>query len=844
MPFDFKAYDAKCNGLTPEELQREWEHYTRLISGASTSTAVSGLAVPFTLGVSTIGVAMAAPAIHNARKKRDIIEKHLQKHGRTHVTRKRDVVGSMAVSGTIGIVTLGVGTAGADAVATAGAEHGISAIVENETAIKIVTHAALDGVGMGIEHAHTSHLKKKDAVKAFQAAGVFQAVENAKAAEAGYSVQPYNPQNFAAGSSTAQISPPPPPPYTPGAQQPPSYYATPSHVYASDVKTVGMYTQGPHDSRYVESANTGQHLSQPYGPNRAQFQQSWPTGGTTTSETTSMRGVLEPNFPAQTNPQGPQANYSMLYAPSGPLTPIQQPSQVQNDQPRQQFQQYTIIDSQIPQELPSGHNSSSMVEMYDMKSMAESLPPPRTDSTSLCEQQRRDSIVRRPLAKQQSQEPQTHSPPPSPQPAQHDGSESQPVSHDTGIPPPPTTLADTQSEANPQQELQPSSNSQADSAALPSSPQHSRESGLSQYIPQSPPQQCSSPPGRATPFDISSLCGPDIGGPLTSTAQTTARNYGEHTTAPSLIAQERPCREVSGPTGHENPKRTHDDYPKPDHQQHTNYIQQEQTGMPEEDKGSHWQPDPQQYLSHVTQQHTGMSLDTQRIYPQTSHQQHISYIQQQETWATQGDHRNYAQPHRQQHPGYIPQQQTGMSQGPTGQQPQQPANPTQRYSLQSGLSPSPLPPPPPQFTPTGSQGIPYFPPPPGQPQGARSPAPFTSPLPPAPRNSIQRKPVQQSTVAQLQYPPVSIPEPYRPVEIPASYHQAPPFAQQQYQLGNPLNSNPQHPASLMHPHMSGFPQSPLTPPDSPPQIIQRTGSSYFQVVANHQYQNMYPMYQR
>ncbi|KZL77194.1 hypothetical protein CT0861_06847 [Colletotrichum tofieldiae] len=190
MPFDFKAYDAKCNGLTPEELQREWEHYTRLISGASTSTAISGIAVPFTLGVSTIGIAMAAPAIHNARKKREIIERHLQKYGMTHLTRKRDVLGSMAVSGTIGVVTLGVGTAGADAIATAGAEHGISAIVENDTAIKVVTHAALDGVGLGVEHAHTNHLKKKDAFKAFQAAGVFQAVQDAKSAEHNYYSQP------------------------------------------------------------------------------------------------------------------------------------------------------------------------------------------------------------------------------------------------------------------------------------------------------------------------------------------------------------------------------------------------------------------------------------------------------------------------------------------------------------------------------------------------------------------------------------------------------------------------------------------------------------------------------
>ncbi|KAK3346499.1 hypothetical protein B0T25DRAFT_430054, partial [Lasiosphaeria hispida] len=181
MPFDFKAYDAKCAGLDPSELQREWQHYTRLISGASTSTAVSGIAIPLTMGVSLIGIGMAAPAIHNARKKREIIEKHLQKQGATHNTRKRDVLGSMAFSGTIGVVTLGVGSMGADAIATTGAEHGISAIVENETAIKIVTHAALDGAGMGLEHMYTHHKKGREAEKAFQAAGVFQVVADAKA---------------------------------------------------------------------------------------------------------------------------------------------------------------------------------------------------------------------------------------------------------------------------------------------------------------------------------------------------------------------------------------------------------------------------------------------------------------------------------------------------------------------------------------------------------------------------------------------------------------------------------------------------------------------------------------
>jgi hypothetical protein len=166
MPFNFEEYDQKCHGMDQEELQREWQHYTRLVSGASTSTAVSSLALPVTAGISMIGVGLAAPAIHNARKKRDIIERHLNKLGTTYHTRKRDVIWGVAVSGTLGVITLGVGAAGTDAIATAGAEACIPAIVENETAIKTVMHTALDGASMGIEHVHTNHKKEREARKA------------------------------------------------------------------------------------------------------------------------------------------------------------------------------------------------------------------------------------------------------------------------------------------------------------------------------------------------------------------------------------------------------------------------------------------------------------------------------------------------------------------------------------------------------------------------------------------------------------------------------------------------------------------------------------------------------
>lgn len=292
MPFDFKAYDEKCNGLTLEELQREWEHYTRLISGAATSTTVSGLAIPFTLGVSTIGVAMAAPAIHNARKKREIIEKHLNKLNATHNTRKRDVLGSMAFSGTIGVVTLGVGTLGADAVAQAGAEHGISAIAANETAIKVVTHAALDGAGMAVEHKHTSHLKKKDAFKAFKKAGVFQAVADAKAQEAAQSYgqmgqpQQYNSQAYAqyysAGGSSSQGHLAPPPPYSAsGTPAPYTAAGTPAPYTAAGAPAPYQAPYGtdqygyPVDFKAPVAQTPAPQQSQPYQAPDASNQQAY-----------------------------------------------------------------------------------------------------------------------------------------------------------------------------------------------------------------------------------------------------------------------------------------------------------------------------------------------------------------------------------------------------------------------------------------------------------------------------------------------------------------------------------------------------------------------------------------
>jgi hypothetical protein len=152
MPFDYVEYQKKCDSLSTEQLHKEWENYTRQIAGGATSTATSVLFSPLTGGVSLIGLGLSAPRVHNARKKREIIEAGLQKRGTTHETRKRDVMGSVALSGALGGLTLGLAGPGADMIAGEAVGKG---------AEYMVAHAALDGAGATLEHAHDKHSKTK-----------------------------------------------------------------------------------------------------------------------------------------------------------------------------------------------------------------------------------------------------------------------------------------------------------------------------------------------------------------------------------------------------------------------------------------------------------------------------------------------------------------------------------------------------------------------------------------------------------------------------------------------------------------------------------------------------------
>lgn len=139
MPFKYTKYQQKCSSMTTEQLNKEWENYTRQISSGATGTTTSVLAAPFTAGISLVGLGVSAPQIHNARKKREIIEAALQNQGTTHHTRTRDVVGAMALTGSIGGVTMGLVPSGADILVSNGVEMAVAQTLDSSAAAVINT---------------------------------------------------------------------------------------------------------------------------------------------------------------------------------------------------------------------------------------------------------------------------------------------------------------------------------------------------------------------------------------------------------------------------------------------------------------------------------------------------------------------------------------------------------------------------------------------------------------------------------------------------------------------------------------------------------------------------------
>ncbi len=163
MPFDYEKYQNKCDGMTTEQLQKEWENYTRQISSGATGTATSVLFSPLTAGISLVGLGINAPRIHNARKKREIIEAGLQSRGTTHHTRTRDVLGPMAVSGAISGLTLGCVAPGIDGLSGEALDLGQSVgFVAANSALDAASSCIAPAIVSTVDERQKKSVKKSD----------------------------------------------------------------------------------------------------------------------------------------------------------------------------------------------------------------------------------------------------------------------------------------------------------------------------------------------------------------------------------------------------------------------------------------------------------------------------------------------------------------------------------------------------------------------------------------------------------------------------------------------------------------------------------------------------------
>ncbi|POS84681.1 hypothetical protein EPUL_006479, partial [Erysiphe pulchra] len=161
MPFDFAAYKKKCDGFTTEELQVEWENYTRQLVGGATLTASSILLSPMTSGISLIGTVISVPQLANARKKRAIVGNKMYSYGVVPHTRKRDLLVPAGIALTTAGLTYGMTPIGAELL---GGEPGVRGIEY------IVTHATLDTMFAILDEAQNTfhHKRSKHKLKKMQ----------------------------------------------------------------------------------------------------------------------------------------------------------------------------------------------------------------------------------------------------------------------------------------------------------------------------------------------------------------------------------------------------------------------------------------------------------------------------------------------------------------------------------------------------------------------------------------------------------------------------------------------------------------------------------------------------
>lgn len=274
MPFDFKEYQTKCDGMSTEQLHKEWENYTRQVSGGATSTATSVLFAPVTGGISLVGLGLSAPKIHNARKKREIIEAGLKARGTTHNTRKRDVIAPVAITGSISALTLGLAGPVANAFSDQVVGHGL----EYATA-----HVALDAGGTVVEHHHGNSQKLKADQKLQQQYENFKiqytqqqtVVQNIQSPVTGYQPGLQIPGSTQLPQPTSPLSPtginlPGPPPY----QTPYQPQAPPQDYKYELVPVPPSYGTKPQQAVPQQQTTTYTAASVQFNGNQASCQQT------------------------------------------------------------------------------------------------------------------------------------------------------------------------------------------------------------------------------------------------------------------------------------------------------------------------------------------------------------------------------------------------------------------------------------------------------------------------------------------------------------------------------------------------------------------------------------------
>nr|KAK5434799.1 hypothetical protein LTR18_010295 [Exophiala xenobiotica] len=98
MPFHFTKYERKVAKMNNNELRESKEHYNRSAYGGGAGYVASAILLPFTLGISSIGLVSSGAVSLNASKKVYIINEEMRSRGAYAPTRKRDVAVGIATS--------------------------------------------------------------------------------------------------------------------------------------------------------------------------------------------------------------------------------------------------------------------------------------------------------------------------------------------------------------------------------------------------------------------------------------------------------------------------------------------------------------------------------------------------------------------------------------------------------------------------------------------------------------------------------------------------------------------------------------------------------------------------